>query len=42
MDTDRGSMMDEALRILQEEGFMLPDDVMETLSTFTHTAHTDR
>ena len=28
--------MDEALRILQEEGFTLPDDVKETLSSFTH------
>ena len=38
MDADRGSMMDEALRILQEEGFTLPDDVKETLTSFSQSS----
>ena len=37
MASERGSMMDEALRILHEEGFTLPDDVTETLLSFSNT-----
>ena len=41
MASERGSMMDEALRILHEEGFTLPDDVTDTLLSFSNTDHQD-